>query len=463
MIFKSKPLQILPAGAGLSVRLAGTLVGGLSLVVMALLGLMALPPAETRADGPDTAHVVIQFAENEALVRPISFTAPISGLTALEQTGLGLVISNTSFGPAVCAIEEVGDSAANCFDTGFWSYSFWNGSDWESYMTGAGGSVVNAGGIELWAWSPGFASPPSPGSGPQFVGAARALNWLAGRQSSANGGYGGAGNSIEVLMAIGVNGIQGQEWRRSPGSPSLFGHVLATGASYSKGGAAASGKLALGLTAGGDCYPYNAAQPADFYLASTGVYTGGFGAGGAGPQSWAILGTKALSQAVPPLAVTYLKNAANGDGGWGWSPGDSDTNGTALALQALVAAGEPTSAAEVVAALNYLASVQNNDGGFPYSGGGDSDANSTAYVVQALLAAGQDPLTGTWVISSTTPISYLLGMQLSDGSLEWQPGSGPNQLATQQAVPALLGRPFPVRSTDLAACTAYFLPVMFKN
>jgi hypothetical protein len=448
-------------------RLIAPVTGGLLLVLAVILGLVVLPPAESQAAGPDDAYIVIQFDKNKTIVRPISFTAPISGFKALELTGLNLITSSTAFGPAVCAIEGVGDSAANCFGAGFWAYSFWNGSAWESYPVGAGSSVVNDGTIELWAWSPGYVSPDAPGSGPQFVGAARALNWLRPRQSETNGGYGSAGNSIEVLMAIGADGYQGTTWQRQSGAPSLFGHVMATGAAYSTGGAAAASKLAVGLSAAGDCYPYGAALPQTYYITSTGIYTGGYGAGGAGPQSWSILGTRALSQTVPGQAVSYLKSIANGDGSWGWELGSSDTNGAALAIQALIAAGEPASSTAIVNGLNYLDAAQNTDGGFPYDPNSSfstaSDTNSTAYVVQALLAAGEDPLTGAWVISSTNPISYLLSMQLSDGSLEWQPGSGPNQLATQQAIPALLGRPFPVRLAEVAACQVKFLPLIYKK
>ncbi|MCL4863122.1 MAG: hypothetical protein KJZ93_27200, partial [Caldilineaceae bacterium] len=124
------------------------------------------------------------------------------------------------------------------------------------------------------------------------------------------------------------------------------------------------------------------------------------------------------------------------------------------------AAGEPISYATVVDALAYLDSAPNEDGGFPYAPGPDapSDANSTAYVVQALIAAGEDPLGARWTVSATTPISYLLTLQLPNGSFEWQPGAGANQLATQQVIPALLGRAHPALSAPLQACPALYLP-----
>jgi hypothetical protein len=55
-------------------------------------------------------------------------------------------------------------------------------------------------------------------------------------------------------------------------------------------------------------------------------------------------------------------------------------------------------------------------------------------------------------------------MQLGDGSFEWQPGFGANQIATQQTVPVLLGRSFPIKISDqISNCSASFIPVIFKN
>jgi hypothetical protein len=51
-------------------------------------------------------------------------------------------------------------------------------------------------------------------------------------------------------------------------------------------------------------------------------------------------------------------------------------------------------------------------------------------------------------------------MQLEDGSFEWQPGFGSNLLATQQAIPALLGRSFPFELAPAETCPAVFLPLI---
>ena len=45
-----------------------------------------------------------------------------------------------------------------------------------------------------------------------------------------------------------------------------------------------------------------------------------------------------------------------------------------------------------------------------------------------------------------------MGLQLADGSFEWQPNTGSNLMATAQAVPALLGQSYPVIVRDLEFC-----------
>jgi prenyltransferase beta subunit len=178
-----------------------------------------------------------------------------------------------------------------------------------------------------------------------------------------------------------------------------------------------------------------------------------------------------MSETVPPEAIQSLKDMAQPQGGWEWSPGwGIDTNTTAVAIQALAAAGEPITSSAIVSGLNYLKSVQNADGGFPYSTayGSQSDTNSTAYVIQALQAVVQPPPLGTgsfgsFVVTNSTPISYLLSMQLSDGSFEWQTGMGSDQFATRQAIPALLGKPFPLNIREISEGANVYLPLVLRH
>jgi squalene cyclase len=175
-----------------------------------------------------------------------------------------------------------------------------------------------------------------------------------------------------------------------------------------------------------------------------------------------------VSETIPTNATTYLKGLAQSNGGWEWGLGwGTDTNATSLALQALMAAGEPRTSAVVTQGLAYLAAAQNADGGFPYDPDSvvstASDANSTAYAIQALRATGEDPAGAAWSKGTNTPLSFLLSLQLPDGSIQWQQGQGGNQVATQQAVPALLGRPFPLRTAHAVWCPTNYLPIVHRS
>lgn len=66
-----------------------------------------------------------------------------------------------------------------------------------------------------------------------------------------------------------------------------------------------------------------------------------------------------------------------------------DTNNTAAAVQALAALGGHGAATGK--AVDWLKSVQNEDGGWGYMPGGASDANSTSVVIGALAAVGEKP------------------------------------------------------------------------
>jgi hypothetical protein len=429
---------------------------------LALLALLGAAVAFAQPAGPaDQAHgyVIVQFNDRDLVARAITFTTPISGLRALELSGLEIVTTTTGFGPAVCSIGGVGCPADNCFCGGatFWGYKFWDGGAWQDYMVGAGDSALNDGAVEGWRWGAwGSAMWPAR----PVTAALQALDWLRPRQSLSDGGYGGDGGSAEAQLTIGANGYTATEWRRQSGAPSLAHYWLGRAGPYSQGGGAQAGKLAVGMAATDTCWPRPAVHPSAYYSVTSGIY-----AEGAGPQAWAILGTIAVSETVPAEAVQYLKGLTQPNGGWEWGPGwGTDTNATALALQALIAFGEPATSAVITQGVAYLKTAQNADGGFPYDPvspwGTDSDANSTAYVLQALRAAGEDPVGPSWSKGVNNPVTFLLTMQLADGSFEWKAGNGSNQLATQQAGVALLGRPFPLNVAEPRWCPAQYLPLV---
>jgi hypothetical protein len=186
---------------------------------------------------------------------------------------------------------------------------------------------------------------------------------------------------------------------------------------------------------------------------------------GAYRQALGLLALAAAGQS-DAAALTWLKAEQCADGGWMGNRPDQaapcpafdpttfageDSNGTALAVQALVA----QNATPTVDPFDFLADAQNDDGGFGYVPGQDSDANSTALALQALAAAGEDP--ADWAAPDGDPVSFLLGLQLGNppaanaGAFAVVPGATtPHALATVQVVPALAGQPFPIAPATLS-------------
>jgi prenyltransferase beta subunit len=325
----------------------------------------------------------------------------------------------------------------------FWNYQRWDGRAWVASAQGAAATRVANGAVEGWSW--GRELPPAR---PAVLGASAGLQWLAPLQNS-DGSYGGsggnAGATIDTLLANRALGGDAAAWKSAAGS-SLLDALRAHAAEYAARGASTAGKLALGLAAA-DQDP-RAFAGLNLVISMTATFDPASGAYGATnwDQAFAMLGLRAAGEAVPASAARLLKARANADGGWGFvAPGESDVDSTGLVLQALIAAGVPPSEAAIVDGLAYLDTAQNDDGGFPNApitnNGDTSNADSTAFAVQGLLASGEDPLAVRWRPAASNPISYLLGLQQPDGAFTF--GGQPSQLATQQVIPALAGRPFP--------------------
>lgn len=438
----------------------------LGVSVQPLLAQAAVQGIENNPTASNTVSVVVQFSETDRLIRKVEFSSStITGLQALQNSGLDVVTKDMGWGIAVCSIEGVGCPVSNCFCGGstFWNYEFWDGTQWQSHGLGADSTNRSDGNIDGWRWGTWGGTPIVPY--PQLERAWNALQWLQSKQNS-DGGYGtpssATSSSVESLLAIAANHYKAADWRKDTNGASLLGYMMANGASYTKSAASAAGKFSVGSSATKLCMPFQAKSPLEYYDPSTGKFHAD-----AGPQAWAILGTVALSETVPADAVTYLKNLALPGGGWEWSSGwTADTNTTALAIQALVAAGVSPSDSTIVNGLAFLKTAQNNDGGFTYdpdsSWGTDSDTNSTAYVLQAIYAVGQDPTSAAWQKNGKTAFDFLATVQLGDGSFEWQPSLGSNLLATQQVIPALLGRPAPYAVSEVESCKVSFMPLVSR-
>ncbi|MFJ8935800.1 prenyltransferase/squalene oxidase repeat-containing protein [Streptomyces sp. NPDC102365] len=120
-------------------------------------------------------------------------------------------------------------------------------------------------------------------------------------------------------------------------------------------------------------------------------------------QSLALLAQHTVGVKPAAKAVDWLTGQQCANGGFAAYRADpatkcdartqTDTNSTGAALQALTALDTDDTgagAAAVTAAVKWLKSVQNEDGGWGYLPGGASDTNSTSVVIGALEAADTD-------------------------------------------------------------------------
>ena len=152
---------------------------------------------------------------------------------------------------------------------------------------------------------------------------------------------------------------------------------------------------------------------------------------------WAVLALRSVGEQPPQSFLQAILTAQAKGGGFPWSRGGSpDSNDTAAAIQALRAAG--VGGAAVHRAVVALRAFQNHDGGYALTKGRESDAQSTAWAIQALLSAGERP--------GKAPFRFLSRLRRVGGSYRYSVRYGSTPVwVTAQVLPALAGRPFPLR------------------
>jgi uncharacterized repeat protein (TIGR01451 family) len=291
---------------------------------------------------------------------------------------------------------------------------------------------------------------------PARVAVQSAITWLR-TQQLADGSYSGFGGStgatLDTILAAAAANTDPISWTSASGV-SVIDYLRTHAADFAAKGASSAGKLALGVAAA-NLDPRNFSgldlviSITNYYSPSTGIY-----GGSNWDQAFATLGMVAAGEAIPPTATQALAARIETDGGWAFSPGiGSDTDSTGLVLQALIAGGQPVTSTPVISGLAFLKTSQTSDGGFISDPvyGPSSNTDSTAFAVQGIIAAGGDPLGPDWTISGSNPISFMLSLQGPDGSLYYTAAiSESRQLATQQGIPGLVGRPFPYASRAVA-------------
>jgi prenyltransferase beta subunit len=155
--------------------------------------------------------------------------------------------------------------------------------------------------------------------------------------------------------------------------------------------------------------------------------------------AWGVIALTAADRRPDPRTVRWLLARQARNGGWPWAPGGQpDADDTAVAIQALRAAGVPTRSAAVARGIAYLRRAANRDGGIGQRPGLPSNAQSTAWAIQALVAAGRDP--------GRPALAYLRALRRADGSYRYSARYGTTPLwVSSYVVAALAKKPFPLR------------------
>lgn len=203
--------------------------------------------------------------------------------------------------------------------------------------------------------------------------------------------------------------------------------------------------------------------PAAPALAATPLQVGLFGSqdptyDGVYRQGLSIIALEAAGVTPDAAAIDWLAKQECADGSFNafradtatpCAAGSSDSNATAMAVQALASLGKPTTVEE-----KALRGFQLPDGGYYANtafGAPSSDANSTGLAMSALTASGDDP--DAAASSGKTPVEWLLADQLGcdaqagQGAFDFQPESplAANDYATVQAALGIAGGALPVQ------------------
>lgn len=284
----------------------------------------------------------------------------------------------------------------------------------------------------------------APATQAQVDPASRAVRYLEARQSADGSLDGSPGETEDFIIGAAASGYDPATLRSSAGkTPYDF---LAARASVATGDAGKTAKLILALVAGGrDPRAFAGRDLVAALGASYDATSGHFGDGSTFTQALAILalaGAAAADVPIPAGAATALVASEDSDGSWNYTgvkdaSAGGDSNSTAVAIMALVAAGQTPASAPLIAATGYLHGIQQPDGGFPYQGGSGaaSDPDSDALVLEALAALGADAAGPAWTVGTATPYASLLGFQNPANGGFTYPGNAAPDVFTTSEVP----------------------------
>jgi prenyltransferase beta subunit len=230
---------------------------------------------------------------------------------------------------------------------------------------------------------------------------------VASQQS--DGGWGSIGQTIDVMIALHAAGWDPNTIINNENTPLSF--ISANLETYLSSGPDAIGKTILAVVVSGED-PSNFTN-IDLVTALRDTYNEALNSFGDPENTWhqalAILGLSAADVNLPEGVVETLLQLQREDGGWEYTSGYGTwPDNTALAIQSLLAAGVSADDEVISKALDYIQSLQNEDGDW-------EDSSTTSYVLMALNALDISP--DQWAVDNGyTPLSKLFSYQKMNGA-----------------------------------------------
>ncbi len=143
---------------------------GLSLVgLLALLLVLVVGTASAQGD-TKAVGLVVQFPDGQVYTEVVVVPANATVADVLEQANVPVTLASTSWGPALCAIRDVGCPADNCFcdPNKFWAFYIQENGAWKPAPVGVGGYTPADKEVVGFAWS-GFDANYNPTVQPPFL------------------------------------------------------------------------------------------------------------------------------------------------------------------------------------------------------------------------------------------------------------------------------------------------------
>jgi prenyltransferase beta subunit len=296
---------------------------------------------------------------------------------------------------------------------------------------------------------------PLPG---RLLAALKGLEWLATQQQN-DGGFVNGGVTADAVYAIALcdQDPDGPEWTKS--DESALDALGSMAPAYIAGapGEEPAGELAKVIRAvqlaGGDPNDFAGMDLVDDLIATYDESSGRYHPTKVFSHDLALMALYAVGETIPITAATTLEEeqVRLASGGWAWAWGGStcDVDSTGLSMQALAAAGGPSSTAVFTNAAAFLQGLRFSDGGFPdLESSPDTNCDATALAIQGLLAAERhrdEPLVffvGDGSVASSW--DALLSLQEETGSFAFTSAWPESRLlATVEAIHALCSPLYP--------------------